>query len=101
MPAAPGAHPGERILTPLAPRRPEAGATPPRGRRPPRRGGPPRSPPRGAADVGPHNGPHPPHEGEHAAIETASSRGLMISGTPARHPAPATRSRLFHGLDDI
>src|SRR5215470_17007771 len=55
----------------------------------------------GAADVAAHYGQHPPHKGEHAAIETASSRGLMISGTPAPHPAPATRSRLFHGLDDI
>ena len=54
-----------------------------------------------AADVAAHYGQRPPHEGEHAAVTTAGRGDPVISGTPARRPAPATGGRPLHGRDDI
>ena len=61
----------------------------------------PASPALSAADIAAHYGQHPLHEGGHAAISTVSSGVSVISGTPARHPAPAAGSIPLHGLDDI
>ena len=54
-----------------------------------------------AADVAVHHGQRPPRGGEYAATKTASSGDPMISGAPAWHPVPATRSISVPGLDDI
>src|SRR5262252_7401567 len=96
--------PGGRAHSQQCPRHPvhtQAGGYSVRWRRAAKPVAAPASPAQGAADVAAHYGQHSPDEGEYAAIKTANSRGLMSNGTPARHPAPATRSRLFHGLDDI
>ena len=54
-----------------------------------------------AADIAAHYGQRPPHEGEQAAVTTVGRGDPVISGTPARRPAPATGGLPLHGLDDI
>ena len=61
----------------------------------------PASPAVSAADITAQYGQRPLHQEEHSAISTVSSRVPVISGTLARHPAPATGSMPVHGFDDI